>query len=47
MRVPYEPDVERDFSVKSPIALFDKWFNDARMAEGIREANAVAVATAD
>ncbi|KAF8770587.1 Pyridoxine-5'-phosphate oxidase like protein [Argiope bruennichi] len=47
MRVPYEPDVEKDFSVKNPITLFDKWFNDARKTEGIREANAVAVATAD
>ncbi|GFR10957.1 pyridoxine-5'-phosphate oxidase [Trichonephila clavata] len=47
MRVPYEPELERDFSVKHPIKLFDVWFNDARKTEGIREANAMAVATAD
>ncbi|GIY46362.1 pyridoxine-5'-phosphate oxidase [Caerostris darwini] len=47
MRVPYEPNVDRDFSVKNPIKLFDIWFNDARKADGIREANAMAVATSN
>ncbi|GBN30104.1 Pyridoxine-5'-phosphate oxidase [Araneus ventricosus] len=47
MRVPYEPQLERDFSSKNPIILFDRWFNDARETNSIREANAMAVATAD
>ncbi|KAF8770589.1 pyridoxine-5'-phosphate oxidase-like [Argiope bruennichi] len=47
MRVPYEPLLERDFSSKDPIKLFDRWFNDACKTDGIREANAMAVATAD
>lgn len=48
MRVPYViAESKRDFSIKNPLKLFDRWFNEARNNDGIREANSMAVATAD
>ncbi|XP_035220050.1 pyridoxine-5'-phosphate oxidase-like [Stegodyphus dumicola] len=51
-RVPYysddiPDDLKKDFSSKNPFILFDSWFNLAHKTDGIREANAMAVATAD
>lgn len=48
MRIPYHSEeIKKDFSEKEPLKLFDAWFAVARNTEGIREANAMALATAD
>ncbi|KAG8189555.1 hypothetical protein JTE90_026599, partial [Oedothorax gibbosus] len=48
MRVPYLPeDVVDNFSSKDPIELFSEWFTKAKSTESIKEANAMALATAD
>lgn len=40
-------DIKKDFSEKDPLKLFDVWFAAAQNTDGIREANAMALATAD
>lgn len=48
MRVPYLPeDVEKTFTSKDPIELFSEWFTNAKSTDTIKEANAMALATAD
>lgn len=48
LRIPYHSeDVKKDFSEVDPLKLFDAWFAVARNTDGIREANAMAIATAD
>lgn len=48
LRIPYlADDIKKDFSEKDPLTLFDVWFAVAQNTDGIREANAMALATAD